>query len=307
MSVSEKTIMIIKLIIYCFSLLGNSSYIIIYFYILYQIKFGKNAFQDLGLGTNFMLMLNISRFFSSISEIVFCYYILKNNITSKNGSFDRSPFCQTIAFFRNYSELTSICCITILTYLFYQSTNEMIFDSERQTKQFIYGILYSFLFPLLFILPPLFTEKFSFIKTRCSFESKISCLHIIFYIFIIINVIFQLVFLFISFCYYNSKINYIKESNKNRDKLLYISVWIFLLFPIYLIISFFLKLINRIEKDNMIFLMISEIMLAFSGVVDSIICLILIRSVFECCKNKDNEKSDESEEFQVLSQESYKL
>ena len=207
MSVSEKTIMIIKLIIYCFSLLGNSSYIIIYFYILYQIKFGKNAFQDLGLGTNFMLMLNISRFFSSISGIVL-YYFYIINITSDNAFAD-GAICQTIAFFRNYSELTSVCCITILTYLFYQSTNEMIFNLKREIKQFIYGILYSFLFPLLFILPPLFTEKFSFIKTRCSFDSKISYLHIIFYIFIIINVIFQLVFLFISFCYYNSKDNII--------------------------------------------------------------------------------------------------
>ena len=301
----KKPIMITKLIIYCFSLLGNITYIIIYIYLLCQIKFGKNAFQDLGLGTHFMLLLNISRFFSSISEIVL-YYFYKLNITS-DENFSKSTICQTIAFFRNYSELTSVCCITILTYLFYQSTNEIIFNSKRKIKQIIYGILYSFLFPLLFILPPLFTEKFSFIKTRCSFDSKISYLHIIFYIFIIINVIFQLVFLFISFCYYNSKIKYIKESNKNRDKLLYISVWIFLLFPIYLIISFILKLINRIKEKNDLFLMISEITLAFSGVVDSIICLILIRSVFECCKNKDNEKSDESEEFQVLSQESYKL
>ena len=297
-------IILVKSILYSFSGLGNLSYIIIFLYFLYQIKHGKNSFQNIGLGSIFMLLLNISHLCSSITEIFLYFDLMKQKSIN---DFSSNLSCKFCAFSRNYFELTSVCCITIISHLFYQSTKEIIFNSKTEIKKIINGILYSFFTPLLIIVPSFLKNKFSFVKTRCSYNEEFSIYHIIFTIFIIINVLFQLIFLYISFCFYSSKIKYIKESNQNQYNSLSIYIRIFFIFPIYLFISRILKLINRFEKDNINYLYISEITFALSGIIDSIISLILIRSVFECCKTQDNEESEESDEFQVLSQDSYNI
>ena len=296
--------MFIKTILYCFSFIGNFSYIIIYFFSLCQIKCRKNSSQNLGLGCNFMFFLNISHLCYSITEILLYIYFYNHKIIDIKN-FSSHIVCQICAFSRNYFELSCACWISNFTYLFYQSTKNIIMNTQREFKQIIFGIFYSFIIPLFIIIPSLLYGKFGFIQTRCSFVDKDSYLYLIFVIFIIINVIFQLIFLCISFNFYNSKIKYIQENSENEDKLLKIYVCIFLFFPIYILISRILKLIYRFKSDKheYLFLYISEITFSLNGFFDSIICLIFLRSAFGCCKINDEEKNKDSKEFQILSQE----
>ena len=150
-----------------------------HFFFLYQIKCGKNSSQNLGLGSNFMLFLNISHLCYSNTEILLYIYFYNHKIIDIKN-FSSHIVCQICAFSRNYFELSCACWISNFTYLFYQSTKNIIMNTQREFKQIIFGIFYSFIIPLFIIIPSLLYEQFGFIQTRCSFVDKDSYLYLIF-------------------------------------------------------------------------------------------------------------------------------
>ena len=103
--------MFIKTILYCFSFIGNFSYIIIHFFSLCQIKCRKNSSQNLGLGSNFMFFLNISHLCYSNTEILLYIYFYNHKIIDIKN-FSSHIVGQICAFSRNYFELSCACWIS---------------------------------------------------------------------------------------------------------------------------------------------------------------------------------------------------
>ena len=115
-----------------------------------------------------MLMLIISNLAGAFTEIILYYKVkeIKDNVPKS--------FCYSFGFFRNYFELSSVSWISMITFLFYKSTTPTTIDPNEECYQFLIGILYSFILPLLFTLPPYFSEIFEALGPKCSFSKSVS-------------------------------------------------------------------------------------------------------------------------------------
>ena len=276
-------LMLIKSILYIISIIGCLLFILLYIYLIYRIK-KKKAEQlnskNIGLGTNYMLMLIFSNIGGAMSEIfLFCQVKEKNNNISDS-------LCCTIGFLRNYFELCSVSCISMITFLFYKSTTPKNLNPKKDILHLFIGIFYSFILPLLFTLPPYFYNKFDYVGPKCSFTKEITIYGVLFTIYIIINGLLQIFALYKSFIFYHHKLKLLKEQNIDEYNLLKIYVWIFLFFPIYLILSRSIKFISRLDSE--VFLFIGECIFSLSGFFDSFICIFFLRGIIPCCKKKES-------------------
>ena len=285
MSEFEKymNLMFIKTILYIVSILGCGLFILLYIYLFFHVirnKSEKISSKNVGLGTNYMLMLIISNIGGALTEIILYYKVkeIKDNVPKS--------FCYSFGFFRNYFELSSVSWISMITFLFYKSTTPTNIDPNEECYQFLIGILYSFILPLLFTLPPYFSEIFEALGPKCSFSKSVSLYAVLFTIHLYLNVILQILALYRSYFFYNQKLKILKEQNIEEYNLLNIYVWIFLLFPIYLILTRTIKLISRLNEE--VFLVIGECSFALSGFVDSFVCIFFLRGAIPCCKKEEN-------------------
>jgi hypothetical protein len=225
-------------------------------------------------------MLIFSNIGGAMSEL-FLFYQVKE----KNNNISDS-LCYIIGFLRNYFELCSVSCISMITYLFYKSTTPKNLNPKKDILHIFIGIFYSFILPLLFTLPPYFSEIFEALGPKCSFSQSVSLYAVLFTIHLYLNVILQILALYRSYFFYNQKLKILKEQNIEEYNLLNIYVWIFLLFPIYLILTRTIKLISRLNEE--VFLLIGECSFALSGFVDSFVCIFFLRGAIPCCKKEEN-------------------
>ena len=273
-----------------------------------------NKKGKIGLGSNFMFLLTISNFFGSIFEFLFYFYYknemreifddekYKNctNIVEENqfiyDYIDNESECHFFGFAHNFFDLFAVCWTTMLTLLFYRSTNlsnEMLY---KDTKYLIIGFIFSGALCLIFCVIPISSGIYGFSRFYCSFKYSNEEPFNIFwrYSFVgitFLNNLFNVICLFKTNRFYSKKLDIIKKQNKAEYKRMIIYVWVFRIFPIVLVISRIFKGFSRIMVEyfsvDETFEDIIEYMNAFlfasNGIFDSIACLFFFRGVFLCC------------------------
>ena len=293
----------------------------------------NNKRGKIGLGSNFMFLLTISNFLGSIFEFMFYFYYIgeKNYIEEKYKQFtqdikefklyqkiNESGKCYFYGFAHNFFDLFTVCWISMLTLLFYRSTNlsnEMLYHDN---KYLIIGFAFSIISCLIFCGIPCSTTSYGFARYYCSFryyecqntndpfkEKTINTIWRWCFVSITgLNNLFNAICLFKTSKFYSRKLKLIKTQNKKEYKIMLIYVWVFRIFPIVLLISRFFKGISRIMINVGfegltidIFEYVNGFLFASNGIFDSIACIFFFRGVFWCCSNNivDERISDAKE------------
>ena len=279
--------------------------------------------NKIGLGSNFMFLLTISNFFGSLFEFIF--YFLYSDVISKyenkieiNQSYiyrDMNKGCKCIllGFAHNFFDLFAVCWTTMLTLLFYRSTNlsnEMLYQDQ---KYLIIGFIYSIILCLIFCGLPITTDSYGFSRYYCSFkyddfdekgnhlEEETSSIiwRYSFAIVTFVNNLANVIWLFKTNKFYSKKLEFIKNKNKKEYKMMRKFVWIFRIFPIVLIISRLLKgmsrmiieLFNTSQNFESIIEYLNGFFFASAGIFDSIACTFFFSGVFWCCGGNSREDS----------------
>ena len=285
--------------------------------------------KKIGLGSNFMFLLTVSNFFGSLFEFLF-YFYYKNK--TKGLKIEEEPkkiysqinddgVCHFYGFFHNFWDLSSVCWTTMLTLLFYRSTNlsnEMLYQDK---KYLVIGFIYCLVSCLIFCIIPYITLNYGFARYYCSFRYmefnannnfEVDTEKIVskafrwsFVIFTGLNNLFNAYCLIRTYQYYSKKLAIIKKQNKKEYKLMLIYVWVFRIFPIVLLISRIFKGISRIiieelEGDNAstvtnIVQYINAFLFASNGIFDSIACIFFFKGVFWCCSSNSLSKTSSEE------------
>lgn len=276
-------------------------------------KKNNNNKGKIGLGSNFMFLLTISNFFGSIFEFLF-YFYYKDMKQKTNGNeallklykdINEDTKCLFLGFAHNFFDLFAVCWTTMLTILFYSSTNlsnEMLYKDK---KYLIIGFAFSTIICFIFCIIPLILKSYGFARYYCSFkyneiddnyevQDEKTLTKFWRYSFVGITFLgnaFNVLCLIKTNKFYSKKLLYIKKQNKKEYKLMLIYVWVFRIFPIVLVISRIFKGFSRIMVEyfsvDETFEDIIEYMNAFlfasNGIFDSIACLFFFRGVFLCC------------------------
>ena len=279
-------------------------------------KFSNNKKgRNIGLGSNFMFFLTISNFFGAILEFIF-YFYYKNIASKYKGDYNKNELyneinndytCHLYGFAHNFFDLFAVCWTTMLTLLFYSSTNlssDMLYNDK---KYLLIGFIFGIGSCLIFCLIPLATNSYGFARYYCSFryneidernnfkaleEKTINRIWRYSFILVtILNNFFNVICLIKTNRFYSKKLRMIKKQNIKQYKLMLIYVWVFRIFPIVLIISRIFKgltrvIIEKIDVDSEFFENFIEYINAFffasNGIFDSIACIFFFRGVFWC-------------------------
>ena len=271
--------------------------------------------KKIGLGSNYMFLLTLSNFFGSLFE--FLFYFLYSSVIEKYGNGDVKKYqeeiyrqmnedskCLLLGFAHNFFDLFAVCWTTMLTLLFYRSTNlsnEMLYKDE---KYLIIGFIYSITLCLIFCGLPMTGDSYGFSRYYCSFkydnfdkdgnhldETTSSIFwRYAFAIVTFANNLVNVIWLFKTNKYYSKKLEFIKNKKKEY-KMMKKFVWIFRIFPIVLIISRLLKGMSRMAIENFVTNQTLESIIEYfngfffasAGIFDSIACTFFFSGVFWCC------------------------
>ena len=279
--------------------------------------------KKIGLGSNFMFLLTVSNFFGSLFEFLFYFYYKKKIEENKDEvklnniykNINDDGVCHFFGFFHNFWDLSAVCWTTMLTLLFYRSTNlsnEMLYEDK---KYLAIGFIYCLVSCLIFCIIPYIIGNYGFAIYYCSFRymefndiserqpEKIDskAFRWSFVIFTGLNNIFNAYCLIRTYQYYSKKLTIIKKQNKKEYKLMLIYVWVFRIFPIVLLISRIFKGISRIIIDQLgdedsptvtnIIQYINAFLFASNGIFDSIACIFFFKGVFWCCSSNSLSKT----------------
>ena len=337
-------ILFLRMIFSIISLVACFIIILLYILLFIQVKFSKNSNKNeqeninsisseglnsnksnkIGLGSHYMFFLVISNFFGAIVEGSLYIYLNKDDIQyPKTDYFKKlsdTSYCKGYAFFHNFFELSGICWTTMITKLFYYSTQIVITGSQKQqmAKAFTYSFLSSFIISIL----PIIFGGYGFAYTHCSFVKKdfdgghTHTLSIIFgtilTIFIIANALFYIYALFKSYIFYKKKIKQLKEQNEGEYSSLKVYVYLFFIFPIVLMITRIMKLIqffvDFLDKEEWIYIVIiltyiNSILYCLTGTFDSAFCFFFFRGVYKTCCNQNNQEIDPMDDETIISNE----
>ena len=198
----------------------------------------KNS-KKIGLGSNFMFLLTLSNFFGSLFEFLFYFYYKYmldpgESLSVNYKTINNSKLCHFFGFSHNFWDLSSVCWTTMLTLLFYRSTNlshEMLY---RDKKYLSIGFIYLFVSSIFFSIIPYINENYGFARFYCSFrykefndddgkeENEKSSTFIYRWSFIVftgLNNLFNAFCLIKTFRYYSKKLTLIKKKNDKEYKL----------------------------------------------------------------------------------------
>ena len=295
-------------------------------------KNNNNKKKKIGLGSNYMFLLTVSNFFGSLFEFLFYfYYKRKTDELYKDEKFNdddkliniykeinEDSECSFFGFFHNFWDLSAVCWTTMLTLLFYRSTNlsnEMLYQDK---KYIAIGFIYCLISTIIFCIIPYFIHNYGFARYYCSFryydfnnnndfgeKTNSKVFRWSFVIFTGFNNVFNAYCLIKTYQYYSKKLAIIKKQNKKEYKLMLVYVWVFRIFPIVLLISRFFKGISRLIIDNFddegtssvtkIVQYINAFLFASNGIFDSIACIFFFKGVFWCCSSNSLSKTSSEE------------
>ena len=274
--------------------------------------------RNIGLGSNFMFFLTIANLLGSIFEFMFYFYYINtiNNNTIGKKEIDYNEIfsiinydsiCHLYGFAHNLFDLLAVCWTTMLTLLFYRSTNLSSNMLYNENKYIFIGFLFSIVSCSIFCLIPLVTKCYGFARFYCSFrykevnehnkpEDELLYNRIWRYSFIaitVLNNLFNVFCLIKTTSFYSKKLPIIKKQNKKEYGLMLIYVWVFRIFIIVLIISRIFNGLSRIiieyfrigDKLEDAIEYVNGFLFASNGIFDSIAAIFFFRGVFWCCGN----------------------
>jgi hypothetical protein len=262
--------------------------------------------KKIGLGSHYMFYLILSHFFGGITELI---YLIKNY----NYKLEPKALgCQIFGLLHNFFDLSSVCWTTMLTYLFYKSTNLSSEILYKDYKYLFIGFIYWLFSCLILCVIPYFRDAYGFSNTYCAFRKNDNGDHelffwIYFFIFIIfLNSIFNCFWLYKTTIYYSKKLKNLQRQNIKEYAVLLIFVRVFQIFPIVLVITRIIKfvsvifLIFGIEDSTGIFVYLNGFFFNINGALNSLACIYFFRGVFWCCfENKDKVDDTNSNEKNI--------
>jgi hypothetical protein len=118
-----------------------------------------------------MFSVIVSNILASVVPIIFyaVTYEFDFSNSSRVNMFNSSYLI--LGFLHNYLDLISVWWVSALMNLFYKSTTIIDFKQGEKIKQYLYGLLYSVLAPLVVILPPFLLNKvyyYGYADSYCS-------------------------------------------------------------------------------------------------------------------------------------------
>ena len=276
--------------------------------------------KKIGLGSHYMFFLILSNFFGGIAELIFLltfnfdFRQKKYSDNLENNKYE----CKIFGFLHNFFDLSSVCWTTMLTYLFYKSTNLSSEILYKDGKYLFIGFVFWFFSWAILCGIPYYRDKYGFSETYCAFKKtedakddfdKIELLFWTFFfiIYVLLNSIFNCIWLYKTTKFYSKKLKNLKNQNIKEYNVLFIFVKVFQIFPIVLIITRIIKLgsvvfivfiiINKnndtIKQIIKVFSYISGFCYNINGAFNSLACIYFFRGVFWCCfKEKDKDKDD---------------
>ena len=294
----------------------------------------KKEKGKIGLGSNFMFFLTISNFFGSFFESLFYFYYKdKVNLIDQKTNYERahlfqeindSSMCQWLGFAHNFFDLFTVCWTSMLTLLFYKSTNlssEMLY---KDTKYLIIGFIFSITVCSIFCVIPMITNSYGFARFYCSFkyntvtnfddtyqtfkvekeEPHVQFWRYCFAAVALINNLFNVFCLVKTSRFYSKKLDIIKKQNKKEYDVMRRFVWVFRIFPIVLMSSRLYKAISRVitnsdVSETVIYILeyINSFFFASNGIIDSLACILFFRGVLWCCSSDTRSNTiDEDDE-----------
>ena len=344
---NDKEIILVRSILYSISCSCCLVAIIVYFVLCLQVKCNvcpkkeddSNNFHEdntdsergskkkeikkrkIGLGSNFMFLITISNFFGSIFEFLFYFYYKKKefelNKDIKNEDLrkillykeiNEKEACHWFGFAHNFFDLFAACWTSMLTLLFYSSTNlssEMLY---KDNKYLTIGFIFSSVVCAICCGIPMFTGSYGFGRFYCTFrysdiskdyqvlgETLLNKFWRIFFVTVAsINTLFNIFCLIRTHGFYSKRLEIIKDLDKKEYKRIFLFVWVFRIFPIILILSRFFKgfariIIDYVDKGGIIekiCAFLNGFLFASNGIFDSIACLLFFKGVFRCCSSK---------------------
>ena len=255
--------------------------------------------ERVGLGNHFMFSVIVSNILASVVPIIFYIvtYEFDFNSSSRIDMFNKS--CPILGFLHNYLDLISVCWVSALMNLFYKSTTIIEFKKGETIKQYIFGLLYSVLAPLVVTLPPLLINRnyYGYADSYCSlnYNSQDTKIHddvaifkYVIVFFVMLNLIVNLFQLIKVIIHYRQRLKILKEQKNQEYKVIRLYVIIFICFPIHLIITRLFKSTNRIivehtgNENDMIIPEISSFVSCTNGCITSILCCYFFRNVYTC-------------------------
>ena len=108
------------------------------------------------------------------------------------------------------------------------------------------------------------------------------------------------------------KIKQLKEQNEGEYSSLKVYVYLFFIFPIVLMITRIMKLIQYfvdfIDKEEWIYIVIiltyiNSILYCLTGTFDSAFCFFFFRGVYKTCCNQNNQEIDPMDDETIISNE----
>lgn len=271
-----------------------------------QAKDEDKQTKKIGLGSHYMFYLILSHFFGGIAELI--YIIIGDESIYKKGNENHKENfeCQLFGFFHNFFDLSSVCWTTMLTYLFYKSTNLSSEILYKDNKYLFIGFLYWFLMCGVFCVIPLFQNCYGFASTYCAFRKgddiKIKIWSSSFIFIVLFNSVFNIICLFKTTIFYSKKLKLMKSQDNKEYKLVYVYVKVFQIFPIVLVITRLLKLIpvlllKSFEHSTItkVFIYLNGFGFNINGALNSLACIYFFRGVFWCCcsSSKTNEEGED--------------
>ena len=308
---------IYSIISICFCLFIVISYIILCIQVCLINKNKRNASyveetystsselkEKVGLGNHFMFSVIVSNILASVVPIIFYVVTYEFDFGNSNRVHMFNSSCPILGFLHNYLDLISVCWVSALMNLFYKSTIIIEFKKGEEIKQYIYGLLYSVLAPLVITLPPFLLNKdyyYGYADSYCSLNYNNSqgesvyddgvaiCKYAITF-FVMLNLIVNLYQLIKVIIHYRKRLQILKEQQNKEYKVIRLYVIIFICFPIHLIITRLFKTTNRLIGNlitehignKMIIPEISSFVSCTNGCITSLLCCYFFRNVYTC-------------------------
>lgn len=277
-----------------------------------QKDMDKSEKKKIGLGSNYMFFLIFSNFIGEIFEFWFFFYykqLREKNPSTIKEEMNNSKQCVLFGFAHNFFDILSICWTTMLSLLFYKSTNltsEMLY---KDTKYLLLGFAYSLGTCFICCVIPLWFKLYGYADTYCSFKiGEHSVILLVFKIttlvIILVNSFYNIFAFYKTTVYYSKKLEILKTQNKKEYSLVRNFVRVFQTFPTALVLIRLIKCANTFIVENYnnkehrtlikTFSYMNDISYSLNGAINSLACISFFRGVFWCCcsNNKHDEKTE---------------
>jgi heme/copper-type cytochrome/quinol oxidase subunit 2 len=278
------------------SLLGSLFISFIFIYLKCQIfrknSGGPNNSSDpgrlkMGYGHNLIFYLSLSDLVLSISNFI----KISNFHEETDESLYESSACIAQGVIMNFSELSSICWTSVISYSIYYGT--ITLDPNKLKKILFWSFFYAYGVPLILTVGPAISDSYGpagawcWLNTQDLSDDAAWAWSLLIYIFSWMNIAFNIFAVWKSINYFKIRAFEIKEDDQVQSNFLRNFCIVLKFFPIILVICWFFPTVNRIysyaaQKENMFLYTMQGITGSLMGFFNAIVYSYYYRSIIPC-------------------------